>query len=80
MGDRQCRKFRRLKCKEETYPWSVFLGLKSENDPRWVVFGNLLNLTKVRVLVDSHGLGDQGLGTGLVVRGAPVVKSTKMGY
>jgi hypothetical protein len=60
------------------YPWSVFLGLKSENDPRWVVFEYSSNLTKVRVLADSHGLGDQGLGTGLVVRGAAVVKSTIM--
>ena len=62
------------------YPWSVFLflGPKSENDPRWVVFEYSSNLTKVRVLADSHGLGDQGLGTGLVVRGAAVVKSTIM--
>ena len=49
------------------YPWSVFLGLKSENDPRRVDFENLSNLTKVRVSADAYGLGDQGLGTGLVV-------------
>ena len=39
-----------------------------EFDPRWVDFKKLLNLTKVRVLADLHGLGNQGLGTGLVVR------------
>jgi hypothetical protein len=49
------------------YPWSVFLGLKSENDPRWVVFENSSNSTKVRLSADACGLGDQGLGTGLVV-------------
>ena len=57
-----------------------FLGLKSENDPRRVIFANLSNLTKVRVLADACGLGDQGLGTGLVVRGAAVVKSSNTGY
>ena len=50
------------------YPWSVFLGLKSENDPRWVVFENLSNLTKVRVPAGAYGLDDQGFGTGLVAR------------
>jgi hypothetical protein len=44
-----------------------FFRLKSENDPRWVVFENSLNLTKVRVSADAYDLGDQGLGTGLVV-------------
>ena len=53
-------------------------GQAGENDPRRVVFENSLNSTKVRVSADSHGLGDQGLGTGLVVRGAAVVKSTIM--
>jgi len=52
-------------------------GQAGENDPPRVVFENLSNLTKVRVPADSHGLGDQGLGAGLVVRGAAVVKSTK---
>jgi len=55
-------------------------GRVGENDPPRVVFENLSNLTKVRVSADSHGLGDQGLGTGLVVRGAAVVKLTKTVY
>ena len=43
-------------------------GRAGENDPPRVVFENLSNLTKVRVSADSHGLGDHGMGTGLVVR------------
>jgi hypothetical protein len=54
-------------------------GRAGENDPRRVDFENLSDLTKVRVSADACGLGDQGLGTGLVVRGAAVVKSTIMG-
>ena len=75
-----CGSYGVIRNDRNAYPWSVFLGLKSENDPRWVVFENLLNSTKVRVSADACGLGDQGLGTGLVVRGAAVVKSTIMGY
>jgi hypothetical protein len=65
---------------ESVYPWSVFLLQKSEIDPRWVDFAKLSNLTKERVLADSHGLGDQGLGTGLAVRRPPVVQSSIIGY
>jgi hypothetical protein len=42
-------------------------GRTCENDPSRVDFENSLNLTNVRVSVDAYGLGDQGLGTGLVV-------------
>ena len=62
------------------YPWSVFLLRKSKIDPRWVDFAKLSNLTKARVLADSHGQGDHGLGTGLVVRRPPVVQSMIIGY
>ena len=54
-------------------------GRTCENDPSRVDFENSWNSTKVRVSADSHGLGDQGLGTGLVVRGAPVVNQRKWG-
>jgi hypothetical protein len=40
----------------------------------------LSNLTKVRVSADSHGQGDHGLGTGLVVRRLSVVQSSIIGY
>ena len=55
-------------------------GRAGENDPRRVDFENSSNSSKVRVSADAYGLGDQGLGTGLVVRGAAVVKSTILGY
>ena len=63
-----------------TYPWGVFNREKIKNVPNWDVFEKTSILTKVRVSVDSHGLGDHGLGTGLVVRGAAVVKSARTGY
>ena len=56
------------------------LGRFLENVPNWDVFEKKSISTKVRVSVDSHGLGDHGLGAGLVVRRAPVVKSTRTGY
>jgi len=49
-------------------------------DPNWVDFEKTSISTEVRVSADSYGLGDRGLGTGLVVRGAAVMKSTKTGY
>ena len=52
---------------------------KIKNVPNWDVFVMSSISTEVRVSVDSHGLGDHGLGAGLVVRGAAVVKSTKQG-
>ena len=55
------------------------LGRFLENVPNWDVFEKRTILAEVRVLADSHGLGDHGLGAGLVVRGAAVVKSTKQG-
>ena len=44
------------------------LGRFLENVPNWVVFERMSISTKVRVSADSHGLGDHGLGAGLVVR------------
>ena len=55
------------------------LGRFLENVPNWDVFEKKPISTEVRVSVDSYGLGDHGLGAGLVVRGAAVVKSTKQG-
>jgi hypothetical protein len=57
-----------------------FFITKMRNRPEVGRFRKLPNSTKVRVLADSHGLGDQGLGTGLVVRRPPVVQSTIIGY
>jgi hypothetical protein len=57
-------------CRDLVFPRSHIRGQKSrpgENDPSRVDFENSLNLTNVRVSVDAYGLGDQGLGTGLVV-------------
>ena len=69
------------KVNDELILWSVLMagldirgqklrpasGRTCENDPRRVDFENSWNSTKVRVLADACGLGDQGLGTGLVV-------------
>ena len=50
------------------YPWSEIATRRAgENDPKRVDFENSSNSTKVRVSADAYGLGDQGLGTGLVV-------------
>ena len=62
------------------YPRGVFNRVKIKNVPNWDVFVMTSISTEVRVSVDLHGLGDHGLGAGLVVRGAAVVKSTKTGY
>ena len=58
----------------------VNLGRFLENVPNWDVFEKRTILTEVRVSADSYGLGDHGLGAGLVIRGAAMVKSTKTGY
>ena len=55
------------------------LGRFLENVPNWDIFEKRTILAEVRVSADSHGLGDHGLGAGLVIRGAAVVKSTKQG-
>ena len=55
------------------------LGRFLEIVPNWDVFEKTSISTEVRVLVDSYGIGDHGLGAGLVVRGAAVMKSSKQG-
>ena len=46
----------------------VFNREKIKNVPNWVDFERKSISIEVRVSADSHGLGDHGLGTGLVVR------------
>ena len=78
-------RFNFLKCRQAQeqfrFYWAPGISMRrNKKVPNWDVFKETSISTKVRVSVDLYGLGDHGLGAGLVVRGAAVMKSSKTGH